>query len=146
MKKGFVFLEWSKDETPRRFRYAMRPLFPIWNPMNLKWDEIPVHKRPMVEVENAPFSSDLWTHVVFTVSNANDKSRRQSGRLYLNGDVIADIEEWDLTFGWDPQQTRLVLGASFIGHMDDLSVFDRSLDEFEVKQLYKLENGVADLY
>ena len=34
-KKGFIFLEFSKDETPRYFRYAIRPLFHIWNPDNV---------------------------------------------------------------------------------------------------------------
>ena len=54
-KKGFIFLEWSKDETPRFFRYAIRPLFQIWNPDNVQWDQIPFDKRPMVQVERAPF-------------------------------------------------------------------------------------------
>src|SRR5262249_17885858 len=63
-KKGFIFLEWSKDETPRYFRYAVRPLFHIWNPNNLQWAEIPFEKRPMVQVSRAPFSRDAWTHVV----------------------------------------------------------------------------------
>ncbi len=40
-KKGFIFLEWSKDETPRYFRYAIRPLFHIWNPTNVAWDNLP---------------------------------------------------------------------------------------------------------
>ncbi len=79
-KKGFIFLEWSKDETPRFFRYAIRPLFHIWNPDNVQWDEIPFDKRPMVQVERAPFSRDAWTHVVFTLENVNDKrSRRVAG-------------------------------------------------------------------
>ena len=43
-KKGFIFLEWSKDETPRFFRYAIRPLFQIWNPDNVQWDQIPVRQ------------------------------------------------------------------------------------------------------
>jgi hypothetical protein len=34
-KLGFIFLEWSKDEAPRFFRFAIRPLFPIWNPASL---------------------------------------------------------------------------------------------------------------
>src|SRR5690349_8151342 len=51
VKKGFVFLEWSKDETPRYFRYAIRPLFHIWNPDNVQWADIPFAKRPMVQVE-----------------------------------------------------------------------------------------------
>ncbi len=45
-KKGFIFLEWSKDETPRFFRYAIRPLFEIWNPTNVQWGDIPFEKRP----------------------------------------------------------------------------------------------------
>src|SRR5205085_8079609 len=49
-KKGFIFLEWSKDETPRFFRYAIRPLFHIWNPTNVQWADIPFEKRPMVQV------------------------------------------------------------------------------------------------
>jgi hypothetical protein len=49
-KKGFIFLEWSKDETPRFFRYAIRPLFHIWNPTNVQWGDIPAEKRPMVQV------------------------------------------------------------------------------------------------
>ena len=52
--KGFIFLEWSKDETPRYFRYAVRPLFHIWNPNNIQWAEIPFDKRPMVQVSRAP--------------------------------------------------------------------------------------------
>ena len=78
-KKGFIFLEWSKDETPRFFRYAIRPLFHIWNPDNVQWAEIPFEKRPMVQVERAPFSREAWTHAVFTLENINDKSKPQIG-------------------------------------------------------------------
>ena len=74
-KKGFIFMEWSKDETPRYFRYAIRPLFHIWNPDNVQWDQIPFGKRPMVQVERAPFSRDAWTHAVFTLENINDKEK-----------------------------------------------------------------------
>jgi len=39
----------------------------------------------------------------------------------------------------------LVLGASYVGHMDDLSVFNRALNDSEVKQVFELKNGVSDL-
>ncbi len=68
-KKGFIFLEWSKDEQPRYFRYAIRPLFEIWNPDNVSWADIPFDKRPMVQVERAPFSREKWTHVAITLEN-----------------------------------------------------------------------------
>jgi hypothetical protein len=144
-KKGFIFLEWSKDETPRYFRYAIRPLFSIWNPDNVQWDQIAFDKRPMVQVARAPFSRDAWTHAVFTLENVNDKSKPQAGRLYLNGKLQGSIEKWDLTFGWDPNRVLLVLGASYVGHMDDLAVFNRALTDVEVEQLYELNRGVSEL-
>jgi hypothetical protein len=54
------------------------------------------------------------------------------GRLYLNGRLQGDIEEWDLTFAWDPAKVLLVLGAHYVGYLDDLAVFDRPLTAVEV--------------
>jgi hypothetical protein len=144
-KKGFIFLEWSKDETPRFFRYAIRPLFHIWNPDNVQWADIPFNKRPMVQVERAPFSRETWTHVVFTLENVNDKSKPQVGRLLMNGKLQGTIENWDLTFGWDPARVLLVLGAAYVGHLDDLAVFSKALTDTEVRQLYGLRQGAREL-
>jgi len=145
-KKGFIFLEWSKDETPRLFRYAIRPLFHIWNPTNVQWADIPFEKRPMVQVAKAPFSREAWTHAVFTVEKINDKAAKPSGRLYLNGRSQGAIEGWDLTFAWNPDAVQLVLGAAYVGHLDDLAAFDRALSESEVKQLFALKTGVGELH
>ena len=144
-KKGFIFMEWSKNETPRLFRYAIRPLEHIWNPDKLPWDEIPAEKRPMVQVAKAPFSRDKWTHAVFTLENVNDKSKPQSGRLYLNGEHQGTIEKWDLTIDWPPERVQLVLGASYVGYMDDVAVFNRALTHAEVMRLYTLDRGAAEL-
>ena len=145
-KKGFIFLEWSKDEKPRYFRYAIRPLFEIWNPDNVSWADIPFEKRPMVQVERAPFSREKWTHVVFTLENVNKDDQTSQGRLYINGKSQGVIEGWDLKFGWDPESVLLVLGAAYVGHIDDLAVFNRVLTEAEVKQIYGLKKGVRELY
>ena len=144
-KKGFIFLEWSKDETPRFFRYAIRPLFPIWNPDNVQWGDIPFAKRPMVQVERAPFSRDTWTHVVFTLENINDSASKRTGKLYLNGKLLGTIDNWDLTFGWTPESVRLVLGAAYVGHLDDLAVCDRARTDEDVRVLYALPQGVSEL-
>lgn len=145
-KKGYIFLEWSKDEKPRHFRYAIRPLFHIWNPDNKQWADIPAEKRPAVNVERAPFSRDKWTHVVFTVENLNDKKTPPVGKLYINGKLQGSIEKWDLTFAWDPARVLLVLGAAYVGHIDDLAVFDRPLTDAEVARVYGLNEGIRELY
>lgn len=144
--KGFIFLEWSKDDEPRLFRYAIRPLAHIWNPKKLPWDGIPAKERPMVQIERAPFSRDAWTHIVFTLENVNDKQGSPSGKLYMNGERKGSIDNWDLTFDWDPASVMLVLGAAYVGRMDDLAVFNRALSDTEVKQLHGLKDGARELY
>lgn len=144
-KKGFIFLEWSKDESPRHFRFAIRPRVELWNPNNLDWAKMTPAQRPAVNLERAPFSRDAWTHAVFSFENLNDKAKKPVGRLYLNGKLMGTIENWDLTLGWDPAQVFLVLGASYVGHLDDLAVFNRALTAAEVKQLFALKKGVAEI-
>lgn len=143
--KGFIFLEWSKDETPRFFRFAIRPLVHIWNPNKVSWADIPFDKRPMVQVERAPFSRDAWTHVVFTLDNVNPKETKPSGRLYLNGRKMGSIDNWDLTFGWKPDSADLVLGAAYVGYLDELAVFNRALKDAEISELYRLPEGIRSL-
>src|SRR5207249_11229788 len=107
---------------------------------------IPFDKRPMVQVARAPFARDRWTHVVFTLENINDKGNPPAGKLYLNGRLQGSIERWDMTFDWDPAKVLLVLGAAYVGYMDDLAVFDRALTDQEVGVVYQLKNGVRELY
>ncbi len=144
-KKGFIFLEFSKDETPRYFRYAVRPLQKLWNPENLSWGEIPFDKRPMVQVERPPFSRQKWTHVLFTLEHLNADGSPSTGQLYVDGKRQGTISGWDLKFGWDPQHVLLVLGAAYVGKMDDLAVFNRVLNEAEIQQVYQLRQGVREL-
>lgn len=144
-KKGFIFLEWSKDESPREFRYAIRPKIELWNPNGLDWAKMTDAQRPAVNLKRAPFSREQWTHAVFTLENVNDKSKKPLGKLYLNAQLMGKIENWDLTLGWNPDAVALVLGAAYVGHLDDLAVFNRALTDAEVKALHGLKNGVRDL-
>lgn len=144
-KKGFIFLEWSKDHSPRHFRYAIRPLIELWDPKGVGWEGIPDEKRPMVRVLNAPFSRDRWTHAVFTLNKINDKTGQPGGTLYLDGKKQGDIKGHDLTFGWDPASVALVIGAAYVGHQDELAVFDRALTDDEARRLFELKGGVRDL-
>lgn len=143
-RKGFIFLEWSKDETPRLFRYAIRPRFEIWNPKNQDWARMTDAERPMVQVARAPFSRTRWTHVVFTFDRLN-AGKAGVGRLYLDGQLQGSIRDWDLTFGWEAAKVQLMLAASYVGHLDDLAVFNRSLSDAEVQQIRNLQNGIRDL-
>ena len=143
-KKGFIFLEWSKDEKPREFRYAIRPLLELWNPQNKDWAKLTDAERPAVNLKSAPFSRTKWTHVVFTYDRIN-AGKAGVGKLYFDGKLQGTIKDWDLTLGWDAAKVQLVLAAAYVGHMDDLAVFNRALTDREVELLHGLPKGVAGL-
>ena len=145
VKKGFIFLEWSKDHAPRHFRFAVRPLYHLWNPDAVGWEQIPDARRPMVKMEQAPFRRDRWTHVAFVLDHINDHAAPPRARLHIDGRQIGVIQGHDLTFGWDPAAIRLVLGAAYVGSLDDLAVWNRALSADEIARLYALPGGVETL-
>lgn len=144
-KKGFLFLEWSKDHTPRYFRYAIRPIIELWNPDELQWEKVPYERRPMVELKKTSFSRDKWTHAVFTIEHLNREKGVSAGALYLDGELKGRIDGHDLRFDWDKSKTALVLGSAYVGYLDDVSVFNRVLSAEEISVLHALKGGVSDL-
>ena len=145
VKKGFIFLEWSKDHMPRHFRFAVRPIYHLWNPDAVGWEHIPDERRPMVKMEQAPFRRDRWTHVAFVLDHINDHAAPPRARLHIDGRQIGVIQGHDLTFGWDPAAIRLVLGAAYVGSLDDLAVWNRALSAEEIARLHALPGGVETL-
>lgn len=145
VKKGFIFLEWSKDHTPRHFRFAVRPIYHLWNPDAVGWEQIPDERRPMVKMEQAPFRRDRWTHVTFVLDHINEHAAPPRARLHVDGKPVGVIQGHDLTFGWDPAAIRLVLGAAYVGSMDDLAVWNRALSPEEIDRLHALPGGVSTL-
>lgn len=142
---GVMFVEFSKDEQPRHFRYGIQALPVLWNPKGLKWDEIPEIDRPLAASHNPPFGSDHWVHVVFTFNNINTGLKDGTGRLYLNGQLQGVFSGFNNLFEWDASKSAITLGASYVGLIDDLSVYNRALTPDEVTRLYTLPGGATDL-
>jgi hypothetical protein len=143
--EGNMFIEFSKDHTPRHFRYAILPVKKTWNPTNRGWEEIPDKDRPMVPVYKPPFTHNGWTHVVFCFGNINSGRKNGWGRLYLDGKDQGAFENWLIPFNWDESKSALTLGLSYIGWMDDVAVFNRPLTATEVSDLYRLTDGLRGL-
>lgn len=139
------FVEFSKDEKPREFRLGVYADFPVWNPANRKWEDIPQAEKPLAPVIRPPFRRDRWTHVVFTWDHFNTGRPDGVAALYLDGQPRAGLTPREQTFTWEPDQAFIMLGLSYTGWMDDLAVFDRALTADEVSRLHRLPGGVADL-
>jgi hypothetical protein len=143
--EGNMFVEFSKDHTPRHFRYAILPVKKTWNPNGRGWEDIPEKERPMVAVHRPPFGHETWTHVVFCFGNINSGRQDGFGQLFIDGKDQGAFRDWTLPFNWDESKSSLALGLSYVGWMDDIAVFNRALSATEVAKLFALKNGVRDL-
>jgi hypothetical protein len=140
-----IFVEFSKDHMPRRFRLAVCPQYKEWNPTDREWESIPVDQRPLVEVQNPPFAHGKWTHVAITFENFNSGKANAVARLYLDGKLQGTVENRNQHYVWDTAKARIMLGLAYIGLYDDLSVFNRALTADEIQTLYELDGGVKSL-
>ena len=141
---GSFFIEFTK-ENPRHFRFVQMAITEIWNPTGAKYEEIPLGQRPLVQVENPPFSSDSWTHVVFTFEHANTGKRDGIGKLYLNGEYKGAIVGFNSMLDWTPVKTAINLGLNYIGDLDDIAVFDRALTAEEATFIHDEGESIGEL-
>ena len=140
--EGNMFVEFSKDHTPRHFRYAILPVKKSWNAAGRRWEEIPDKERPMVPVYQAPFGRERWTHVCFCFGNINSGRKDGWGRLYLNGQDQGAFEGWAIPFNWDVSKSAVTIGLSYVGLFDDLALFSRPLTATEVRALAEGKDGL----
>ena len=132
-------------EDPRPCRLGVFPDKLAWNPENKPIKEIPIPERPLVEVQNPPFSRDKWTHIVFTWEKFNNGDKHGVARLYLDGKPGGEMDGWNQQYTWDLALAQIRLGVKFIGGFDELSCFDRALTAKEVAELHALPNGVTGI-
>ncbi len=140
------FVEFTKDDKPRQFRYGAYADLSVWNPHQRDWDKIPFEEKPLIKVENPPFRRDQWTHVVFTFEHFNTGKSNGVARLFLNGEPRGTMSARQQTFSWDPTRAMIMPGLSYVGRWDELAIFNRALSGSDIRTLYRLKNGVSDLH
>ena len=84
-----------------------------------------------------------WTHVVFTFERFNTGKPNGVAHLYLDGEPVIAPPSADVHVGSD--KTAIGLGPSYIGLLDELSIFNRAFTPEEVTAVYRLESGVSGL-
>lgn len=131
------FVEFEKRKESIPFRLGVYSDFKVWNPQNRKWEEIPFGDKPLVTVEKPPFGRRKWTHVLFTFENFNTGATNGVANLYLDGKFQGALSSRQQTFTWDPSQTLVMLGLSYVGLFDELSIFKRPLSGKEIQALYE---------
>ena len=132
-------------ESPRQFRLGVFGDLSSWNPDNLAPDAYPEFLERLTVVNDPPFDSGRWTHVVITYTGLNQTGGRAV--LYLDGERVGSGPDGiDEPFTWDADRAAIRLGVNYVGLFDELSLFSRALSEDEVRVLHRLDEGVTGLY
>jgi hypothetical protein len=140
-----LFVDFTRDDVPRRFRFAAFADKRVWNPGGRGWDAVPAAERPMIEVAAPPFAGGKWTHVAWTWEGFNAEGTAGTLRAYLDGAPAGRLTGRRQIYTWDPAEVLIALGVEYIGLMDELAIFNRALSADEIRELQGLPAGVASL-
>jgi hypothetical protein len=100
----------------------------------------------LAKVTEPPFAKDRWTHVLVTWDGLNN-SQNGRARLYFDAEYQEASSIIRERFHWEVSKATIRLGTGpFVGLMDDLALFNRALTPEEIRALYELERGVAELH
>ena len=139
------FVEFEKRPAGIPFRLGAYADLKVWNPSNRKWDDIPMADKPLLTVDQPPFAKGKWTHVAFTFERFNTGAADGVAKLYLDGQPRGTVSARTQTFTWDVERSAVMLGLSYVGLFDELSLFNRALAPEEIARLYGLEGGMKKL-
>ena len=129
------------DHKPRKFRFGAMGDIAIWDPNNDS--EAADWNKRTVTVDPSPFESNSWTHVVMVFSKVN--TNQPIYKLYLDGVYKGQIKDVNDPFTWEAENGKIMLGLGYIGLMDELAIFDKALNQSEIKTVFTLKNGIKGL-
>lgn len=131
------------DKNPRSFRMGVYGDLAVWNPENIPPDKNPAFNDRLVPATDLPFGKGIWTHVVVTYEGLNTKEG--GAKFYINGKFQGERKITE-PFTWELEKAKIFLGLNFIGLMDEVALFKRSLSNEEVQMLYHLPGGLTTLW
>jgi hypothetical protein len=139
-----LWVDFTGNDKPRHVRLGVFGDLKAWNPEGVRGQTNPLFLRHIVAVTTPPFARGTWTHVAFTFAGLNGQ---QPGiaRFFLNGKLQGSTEPIPEAFTWDPAKATIRIGVNYAGLLDDLSIFNRALNEGEIASLYGLASGVSGL-
>lgn len=140
-----IWVDFTKNDTPSDFRLGVFGNKDEWDitTHGAKSEEFFFR---LAKIAEPPFAKGAWTHVVITWEGL-DSAQGGRARLYLNGDYRASSGLVREHFTWNPANATIRLGTGhFVGLFDDIAIFNRALTADEIRALYGLDHGVAELH
>ncbi|MCC6587598.1 MAG: LamG domain-containing protein [Bryobacterales bacterium] len=130
-----IWTDFTKDDKPRHYRLGVFGALKSWNPNNVAADKNPDFLNRLVVMKKTPFAKGKWTHIA--VVHEALGSGKGKARLYVNGQLQGEAANIKEPFEWDMNKGAIRLGVAYVGLMDDVALFQRTLSGNEVAQIAK---------
>jgi formylglycine-generating enzyme required for sulfatase activity len=90
----------------------------------------------MVRVPKVGLKQGDWHHVVITWENFDTGRKDARAALYIDGKLIGEVKDREIAMKWEPEKAGIYVAVNYIGLLDELALFGRSLTAAEVKLLH----------
>jgi hypothetical protein len=93
---------------------------------------------PMVWVDRPGFKVGDWHHVALVWRNFDTGKDDARAALYIDAKLMGEIKkDYPISMDWTLEKTGIYIAVSYIGLMDELALFNRSLTEEEIGILHR---------
>ena len=139
-----IWLDITKNDVPSDLRLGVLGDRNTWD-VNNKEGAAEEFFWHLLKISEPPFEKGKWTHLAITWQlNTGGIGRAQ---LYIDGEYAGQSGPIREPFNWDMAKVTMRLGTGmYVGLFDDIALFGKSLEAADVEALYKLEDGVGELY
>jgi hypothetical protein len=139
-----IWVDFTKNDTPSDFRLGVFGDASVWDPDNKEGGGERFFWR-LVKVAEPPFAKGRWTHVAVTWDGLNS-SQDGRARLYFDAEYQGASGRIAEPFTWDVSNAYIRLGTGhYVGLFDDIAIFNRALSLEEIRAVYGLNSGIAEL-
>lgn len=137
-----IWVDFTKD-APRKFRLGVIGDKISWEQDTINTSATEEFENRLVIVEPPHFTKEKWTHVGITYEALGTAGGVYT--LYLNGKSMGTINGHDDPFTWELENSNIYLGLSFVGLIDELSIFNKPLSPEQITELFSLKGGIKSI-
>jgi len=129
------------DASPRDARMGVFPAVPAGEE-GIKEDD---PNAPLILVKAVGFKSGEWHHIVLNWQNFDTGKSDARAELWIDGKLIGHIQDRAIAMDWNLDKTGIYVAVNYLGLLDELALFGRSLSEAEIKSLFGEPRVLAPL-
>ncbi len=121
------------DAKPRDMRHGAFPAVPPGQKPIPEDDP----RAPIVQVPKVNWKADDWHQVVLTWSGFDAGKNDAVSKIFIDGKLIGEIRDRPIAMKWDLEKAGIYVAVNYIGLLDELTIFRRSLSAEDVARLYR---------